>query len=113
MFFASFDAGCVEVKLENDAKLYQGSRAGIYLTLSDLINGKPSYHSSGDNYIWYNNEINAWMFGSIDDIGSYFGGIAAYDNFGGLTDEKNVWFYSNGEEFKTAGTNDIIVTSCN
>merc|ERR1711962_657911 len=104
--------GCVEVKLENDVKLHQGSRAGIYLTLSDLINGKPSYRS-GDNYIWFNNEANAWIFGYIDDIGSLFGGVAAYDNFGGLTDEKNVWFYSNGEGFKTAGTDDIIVTSCN
>ena len=98
--------------MENDAKVTQGHLAGVYFEISSNVNGKPSY-SMGAFAIWYNNEFDAWLFGSIDKIGSSIAGIAAYDDFGGLTDEKNVWFYWNGSEWKIAGTNDIIVTSCN
>ena len=101
----------MELKLENDAKLHQGSRAGVYFEMSSNVNGKPSY-SMGEYAIWYNSEFNAWLFGSIDDIGSTITGIYAFDDFGGLTDEKNVWRYWNGDEWKIASTNDIIVTSC-
>ena len=97
--------------MENDAKVYQGHFAGVYFEMSSNVNGKPSY-SMGDNAIWYHNEVNAWLFGSIDHIGSTVTGIYAFDDFGGLTDEKNVWVYWNGDEYKKAGTNDVIVTSC-
>ena len=114
LFYASCYAGCpfgsVEVKLENDAKVYQGYKAGLY-EISSNVNGKPSF-SNGNNAIQYNNQLNAWLVGSNDDIGSSTAGIYAFDDLGGLTDEKNVWFYWNGSVWKQAGTNDIIVTSC-
>ena len=57
----------MELKLESDAKVKQGSRAGVYFERSSSVNGKPSY-SMGDNAIWYNNVIDAWIIGPIDDF---------------------------------------------
>ena len=80
------------IELQNGAKENQGSRAGKYERSSD-VNGKPSYKND-DNAIWYSKENNNWMVGTIDDIGGINGFVYARDDFGGLTDKKNLWKYS-------------------
>ena len=92
--------------MKNDIKEKHGSRAGRYERSSD-INKKPSY-KMGDVAIWYN-ELDSWMIGSTDNLGSKYGFIYAVDDFRGLKDDKNVWKYCSGHEWKTAGTNDITV----
>ena len=88
----------------------QGTRAGRYKRSSD-VNGKPSYRKD-DKAIWYI-KCNQWLIGDLEDLGSTRGSIYAKDDFGGLTDEKNVWRYSNNgysnNGWKTAGKNDITV----
>ena len=90
--------------MKNDAKKEQ-SRAGTYERSSD-INGKPCY-KKGDDAIWYYPELNEWMIGSISSLGSSRRGIKTKDKFGGLGDDRNTWEYWNGDEWKTAGPNDI------
>ena len=94
------------IKLANDAKEKVGIFSGVYEISAD-VNGKPSYRLGG-KAIWYNVDRKQWFFGAIDDVGSYTGYIFAVDNFGELTDLRNVWKYWNGNEWKIAGY-DIIV----
>ena len=96
----------VLIELENGAKDHQGCRAGIYQRSSD-VNGKPSY-IMGRQAIWYHPDSNHWSVGNINDLGSKCSGIFTKNDFGGLTDERNVWYYLNGT-WKTAETNDIII----
>ena len=93
--------------LKNGAKEKQRSFVGIYYESSNF-DGKPSYKTD-DLAIWYNKEANVWFIGKHENLGSLKGGIFAVDEFGGLTDEKNVWKYWNGDEWKTAGSNEITV----
>ena len=95
--------------MENHIKYVQGTRAGRYERSSD-VNGQPSYKMGG-NAIWYNEVYKSWNIGSINELGGNTGvGIYAKDDFGGLTDEKNLWKYKvpNGP-FMSAGTNDNTV----
>ena len=103
-FFFAVCLNGVVIKLENEVQKRHGSKAGEYEKASN-VNGKPSYKK--DNHaIWYNGK-NAWMIGSIENLGTSIGSIYANNNFGGLTDEENEWKYQfNG--WKIAGTNDVI-----
>ena len=111
-FHTSCFVGCLSaviIKMENHIKDVQGTRAGRYERSSD-VNGQPSYKMGGDA-IWYNEEYKSWNIGSINELGGNTGvGIFAEDDFGGLTDEKNLWKYKlpNGV-WNTASTNDITV----
>ena len=91
--------------MKNDIKEKQGSIAGQYEKVID-INGKPSYKKD-DKGIWYNKD--RWIIGLIADIGTERGYVYTRNINGGLIDEKNVWEYWNGNEWTTAGTNDITV----
>ena len=92
--------------MKNDIKEQYGSLAGRY-EISCNVNKKPSYKMGGVA-IWYN-ELDSWMIGPTDKLGSKDGFIHTIDDFGGLKDDRNIWKYWNGHEWKTAGTNDITV----
>ena len=96
------------IKLENDAKAHEGSKAGLYERASD-INGKPSYRM-GNQAIWYYHKSNKWIIGSFDKLGSgsSHAHIYARNNFAGLTDERNIWMYFDRTKWKIAETNDVI-----
>ena len=108
----------VIVKLENDAKDRQGLLAGRF-ERSDDVNGKPSYKkgescwycwNSHEYAIWYSKDINGyWMLGDFDSIGSDEGGIIAQNEFEGLTDERNNWYYTFNDKWIKAEKNDIVV----
>ena len=110
-YHASCFVGCLSaviIKMESHIEYVQGTRAGRYEISSD-VNGKPSY-KMGDDAIWYNERYKSWTIGSINELGGSTGvGIYAKDNFGGLTDEKNLWRYKFDNGWKSAGTNDITV----
>ena len=61
----------VIVEVENDVKDFQDGLAGRYERSND-VNGKPSY-KIGERAIWYNKEINNWIIGYFDSIGSDVG----------------------------------------
>ena len=109
LFHKSCFLGCLSaviIKMKNDIKEKQGPRSGIYKRSSD-VNGEPTYRND-DKAIWYN-KLGSWMIGDLKRLGSIKGGIYAKNNFGGLTDEKNIWKYWMDNGWKTAGTNDIII----
>ena len=110
-FHTSCFVGCLSaviIKMKNGIKEKQGTRAGRYERSSD-VNGQPSY-KMGSNAIWYNEVYKSWNIGSINELGGNTGvGIYAKDDFGGLTDAKNLWKYKFNNGWKSAGTNDITV----
>ena len=112
-FHTSCFVGCLSaviIKMKNESliKDIQGTRAGRYERSSD-VNGQPSYKMGGDA-IWYNEEYKSWTIGSINELGGKTGvGIYAKDDFGGLTDVKNLWKYKFYNQWTFASTNDITV----
>ena len=87
--------------MSNNALVSHWSYAGTYKISTD-VNGKPSYILD-ENAIWFYPDYNLWFIGPISDIGK-FGLMGAYDEGGGLTDDKNIWWHENNDE-----VNDISV----
>ena len=96
------------VTLKNGALASQGSLQGIY-QISNPVNGKQSWISVS-HAIWYNLAYDGWPIDSLEYIGEGFGQIFAYDNFGGLDDTNNQWYYMDGSDWVLAGVNDINIT---
>jgi len=99
----------VTITLKNDVLSEQGSKAGVYELTDEEVNGKPTYRKDKHG-IWYN-DLGNWMIGEIGDLGSrkhaYIHTVK--NDFEGIIDPRNVWKYYNGDEWKTAGTNDVNV----
>merc|ERR1711935_634521 len=82
--------------------------AGVYELTDEEINGKPTY-KKGLYGIWYDDR-GQWLLGDIAGLGSSTGAIHSIKNdFEGIIDPRNVWKYYTGNEWKTAGTNDVNV----
>ena len=64
----------------------------------------------GENAIWYNTEMNIWIIGLVENLGSNTGKYIAKNKFGGLTDSENEWMFFN-DGWKVAPPNDITVQS--
>ena len=64
------------ISLKNNA-LAQSTRQGIYQR-AGKVNGKTSWiSSSNNNALWYNPPSEDWLIGSLDDLGTSYGGIAS------------------------------------
>ena len=74
------------------------------------VNGKPSW--TNDVYaIWYMQSNNFWLIGSLNEIGNTYGFIYAINDFSGITDNDNQWFYWNGNVWASpSDPNDIQIT---
>ena len=98
--------------MKNDILTSMGYYQGTY-QISETLNGKPSWELSA-KAIWYSSDINAWAIGSSTYVGSNSAIIMAYDYFGGLTDDQNVWkYYSyNQGVWMTSAPNDTSVQCC-
>ena len=46
----------------------------------------------------------------LDDIGTNTCEFYAYDNYGGLDDANNQWYYDDGSNWILAGANDVNIT---
>ena len=105
------DCDIITVDLKNDANEWQGVRKGTY-KISETINGKPSWISN-DQAIWWVPEDGVWLIGSLDVIGSRFGGLVGVpsdkNDLGMPYYQKYNWQYGNGNFFTTPGANDIKV----
>ena len=78
----------VIIKVEEDAKEEHKSSAGRYERSNDF-NGKPTYEMDNQKILFGGNH---WSIGRLEN-GIHYGLINAFDEFGGLTDPKNVWKY--------------------
>ena len=99
--------------MKNGILTSRGYYQGTY-QISETLNGKPSWEVSGKT-IWYISDINAWAIGPSSFVESDIGYIMAYDYFGGLTDDQNVWgyySYDQGGAWMTSGPNDTSVQCC-
>ena len=91
--------------------LHQSYRQGIYQR-EGKVNGKTSWISSSGHALWYNPASDDWMIGSVDDLGSYTGGITSTGAQGISSCPYNVpndaWLYSNNG-WIIADANDVSI----
>ena len=113
---SSGEIGCtscqiINITLENDAQIAQGSREGIYHNFS-VINGKASW-SSTTNAIWYSQGY--WYIGSLDLIGLFNGRISSsLGNQCPFDQLSEKWWYLDTDKFWTnAAANEINVFCSN
>ena len=68
----SFNIGALlNITLDDDAKLVQGSFEGFYTLTSALVNGKQIWMDvQGSNAIWYDKEFKKWLIGDKDNLGT-------------------------------------------
>ena len=95
------------VTLKNGVLESQGSYQGMY-QISDPINGKPSW-TLDPFAIWYSLQ-NAWLIGTLDYIGEDSCDFYTYDDYGGLDDANNQWYYGVGSNWILTGANDVNIT---
>ena len=71
MILNPFNTGALlNVTLDGNAKLAQGSREGYYTLNSTLVNGKLNWIKvQGQAAIWYDKEYSNWKIGSKANLG--------------------------------------------
>ena len=101
----------VTVSLKNEVSVHKKEFAGDY-QISETVNGKPSW-KSGENAIWYLSVLNIWMIGYRNKLGENDGEFFAQNNYGGLTDSRNVWKYTIDDStwITPSDSNDVIISS--
>ena len=79
--------------------------------ISIMPNGESSW-INGDYAIWQNSGF--WLIGDLEYIGELTCLMYAFNDFSGLTDDENEWFYWNGNNW-TSPTNqsDVQITCVN
>ena len=85
------DCPIITVTLGNEVSSIHPYIQGDY-ELSDSVNGKSSW-KKGDYAIWYVSGY--WVVGDLNILGQIDTGLklAAWDEFSGLLDPSNQWFY--------------------
>ena len=102
----------VTVSLKNEVSEHKREFTGDY-KISEIVNGKPSW-KSGENAIWYAPVDNNWLIGYLNKLGEDDGEFFAPNNYGGLTDNRNVWNYYNNTDstwITPSDSNDVIISS--
>lgn len=86
----------IDIHLSGDPAGYQFGLIGHYNLQGDLVNGRHYWVKDNGYYgIWYTNiNVNAWIVGSIGNLGSSTGGLASActEECGYCCEE---WQYSN------------------
>ena len=100
----------IVISLKNGALLYQAERQGIYQK-AGKVNGKTSWISSSNTALWYNPESEDWMIGSVNDLGTNFGGISSIGSQGRSSCPYNIpndaWEYVDNVGWIIANANDV------
>ena len=101
----------VTVSLKNKVSLHKIEFAGDY-QISETVNGRPSW-KSGENAIWYEPVGNSWLIGYWKKLGEDAGEFFARNNYGGLTDNRNVWKYTMDDStwLSPSDSYDVIISS--
>ena len=102
----------VTVNLKNEVSVEKKEFAGDY-QISETVNGKPSWKSvTTINAIWFLPVQNNWMIGYRSKLGEDDGQIYAWNDYGGLSDIRNIWKYKvdDGTWIIPTSSNDVIIT---
>ena len=97
----------VTVNLKNEVSVEKKEFAGDY-QISETVNGKPSW-KSGENAIWFLPAKNNWLIGFWNKLGEDDGELYASNEYGVLTDNRNVWKYSDNT-WITPDSSDVIIS---
>ena len=102
----------IVISFKNDALLRQSDKQGIYQR-AGKVNGKTSWISSSNTALWYIATSVDWIIGSVDDLGTYTGGITPTGNQGISSCPYDVanddWEYWNNNVWIIPDANDINV----
>ena len=93
--------------MENEVLDAVGRQQGIF-SKSEYFNGKPSWKSSLNQAIWYN-DLDRWTIGPIDVIGSTSGYLYAESKAEEPTDNSNEWNYWDGSNWTKSSSKDVSV----
>ena len=102
------------VSLKNEVSVHKKEFAGDY-QISETVNGKPSW-KSGENAIWYAPVDNNWLIGYLNKLGEDDGEFYTSNDYGGLTDNRNIWKYtagtspSTGKWITQSDSKDVIIS---
>ena len=66
----------IVISLKNGALLHQSAKLGIYQRAGN-VNGQTSWISSSSRALWDNPASNDWLIGTLNDLGTYLGGISS------------------------------------
>ena len=105
-------AGCstINVNLRNEILNTFAFLNGNYQSATQ-VNGKPSWKN--DVYaIWYIQSDNKWLIGELSDIGKNVAWIFAFNDFSGITDNKNKWYYADGNAWYSPYYSSDIQIAC-
>ena len=114
MSWLILNLGCecqtIVVSFKNGALIHQSPRQGIYQR-AGKVNGKTSWISSSNTALWYNPESEDWMIGSVNDLGTNFGGISSIGSQGRSSCPYNIpndaWEYVDNVGWIIANANDV------
>ena len=93
------DCSIIHVFLKNEPfELLTNYAYGNYISSETLLNGKmywknPDYVAA----IWYVSSSNRWTIGSLDHISDGLGDFYTNNQFSGLTDNANQWYFKDNE----------------
>ena len=108
-FFKSVCCSRIEVILDGDVQVTQGSRSGIYQRDRGLINNRNFWNQiDGGNSLWYSIRNNRWFIGSSSSLGTNTGGIFSVQAFACPTSD-NFYQYVSGGEFIPAPINSVFI----
>ena len=98
------------VSLKNDVPVDKKEFTGDY-QIFETVNGKPSWKND-DHGIWYVTDVNKWFIGYWKNYGEDDGEFYASNDYGSLTDNRNIWKYTvdNSPLITQSDSNDVIVS---
>ena len=104
----------VTVSLNNEVSVDKKEFTGDY-QISKTVNGKPSW-KSGENAIWYDPR-GAWIIGYWNKLGTDDGEFYTSNDYGGITDNRNIWNYTPGTspgkgDWITQSDSKDVIISC-
>ena len=99
------------VSLKNEVSVDKIEFTGDY-QIFETVNGRPSW-KGGDHGIWYVPIVNKWLIGYWNKFGEDDGEFYASNDYGSLTDNRNIWKYTadNGSWITPSDSNDVIISS--
>ena len=102
----------IVISLKNGALLHQSAKQGIYQR-AGKVNAKTSWISSNNTALWYTAASDDWMIGSVNNLGTNFGGISSTGNQGRSSCPYSVpndaWEYGDNDGWIIVDANDVNI----
>ena len=101
----------LKVRLHDQVKECQGSKAGQYLLQTDLINNTHHWISKdGSKAIWWQKNLTEWIIGEATDIGTSQGGLIGPQGDDEMLHQIKVgWKFADSSGIKEAAPNEVVI----